>query len=106
MASLDDIREDYCDENLPVLLLLGLVSGLRRLDALLPAPGPVSEGPAPAREGPSGGERLPYLVLGLIALRERLLSALVPIRAEDPARPHGAHSGTSHAEVGLRELLR
>jgi hypothetical protein len=109
MASLDEFRDDYCDENLPVLLLLGLVSALRRMDALLPPPGAPPECP-----GPEGGRdiregRFLYLVLGLIAFRGHLRDALTPMGATGP---WSAPADASRAETpaapwpGLRELLR
>jgi hypothetical protein len=102
MASLDEVREDYCDENLPVFLLLGLVSALRRLEPLLPPPGPPPACPAPAAGGPPGRERLLYLALGLVAFRGHLLSAMAPAAPRDTAREE-----TPAAPLpGLRELLR
>jgi len=50
MAGLDGAREDYADENLPVFLLLGLVSALRRLEPLEPTP--PSSLVVPASPGP------------------------------------------------------
>jgi hypothetical protein len=136
MASLDEVRDDYCDENLPVLLLLGLVSALRRLDPLLPPPGapPACPEPEVGRDVDVREGRFLYLVLGLIAFRGHLHSVLTPIRdagpraaprvaphAEAPAAGVGAKSpggpraastevpgtGTPSAPLpGLRELLR
>ncbi|MCY1020332.1 hypothetical protein [Pyxidicoccus sp. MSG2] len=109
MASLDEVRDDYCDENLPVLLLLGLVSALRRLDPLLPPPGAPPERPEPEVGRDVHEERFLYLVLGLIAFRGHLRSALTPIC---DAGPRAASTGAVRAEVPaapvprLRELLR
>ena len=107
MASLDDVRDDYADENLPVFLLLGLVSALRRLEPLLPPveePPPVSPGHAYGTVPGSG--RFLYLVLGLVAFRHQLLATLPPPRAA--AVPGDAPRGTPPGTGGpsLRELLR
>lgn len=103
MASLDEVREDYCDENLPVFLLLGLVSALRRLEPLLPPPGTPPPCPEPAAGGPPGKERLVYLALGLVAFRGHLLSAIAPVLDDRP----GTRAETpASARPGLRELLR
>lgn len=106
MASLDDVRDDYADENLPVFLLLGLVSALRRLEPLLP---PVEE-PPPGAPGHAhatapGSGRLLYLVLGLVAFRRSLMASLPP---PCEAAASGGPAGEEPAPglPSLRELLR
>lgn len=95
MASLDDAREDYADENPPVFLLLGLVSALQRLEPLLPpveAPCASTEAPGSSTpEATSGAARFLYLVLGLIAFRRHLLATLA---AATPDTPRDASTGT------------
>ena len=92
MNRLDDAREDYADENLPVFLLLGLVSALQRLEPLLPP----TEAPCVATEAsecptgeasPPGSARFLCLVLGLIAFRRHLLATLA---AEESIAARGA----------------
>lgn len=96
MPGINDVREGYADENPPVLLLLGLVSALRRLEPLLP-PEPLPAAPA---EGPGSGRFL-CLVLGLIAFRQHLMATLaLPPEPQDAPQP-GDAGGPS-----LRELLR
>ncbi len=105
MGILDSQRDDFATENLPAYLLLGLVSALRRLDPLLPAPPP--EGTeSPAKEGPPlapGAERLHLLVLGLVSFRRQLLGHL-------PSPPEPEAVPPAHAEPSPlpppRELLR
>jgi hypothetical protein len=106
MASLDDVRDDYADENLPVFLLLGLVSALRRLEPLLP---PVDE-PPPGSPGPAhtpapGSGRFVYLVLGLVAFRRNLVASLPP-PCEAAASGGPATEEPAPGLPSLRELLR
>ncbi len=103
MASLDEARDDYADENLPVLLLLGLVSALRRLEPLLPEPEPLSAWAEPWCAPGSG--RFLYLVLGLAAFRGHLLAALPPPH-EPGATDVSSGAGTRSETPALRELLR
>ncbi len=102
MASLDDVRDDYADENLPVFLLLGLVSALRRLEPLLP---PVEEPPLDAHATEPGSGRFLYLVLGLIAFR-RALEAHLPPPCEAAASGGPAGEEPAPGLPSLRELLR
>ncbi|WP_164009297.1 hypothetical protein [Pyxidicoccus trucidator] len=125
MASLDEVHDDYADENLPVLLLLGLVSALRRLEPLLPPPEPLhappepaattphappeprsaSPGPRPVSPEPAadaaaqvhpGSARFVYLVLGIIAFRGHLLSAFP--RPREAATSDAPRAASGRAE--------
>ncbi|MFP2929918.1 hypothetical protein ACLESO_32935 [Pyxidicoccus sp. 3LG] len=133
MASLDEVRDDYTDENLPVLLLLGLVSSLQRMEPLLPPrPEPTESPPSAAAPGTEPGpSRFLCLVLGLIAFRDRVMSTLMPLRGapkasgasgqpdapeatlahlRDSAKPTVLHGAPDDSEAerapSLRELLR
>lgn len=117
MASQDDARHDYADENLPVFLLLGLVSALRRLEPLLPQVEPLPAAPPPAAStvppGPPGTGRLLHLVLGLIAFRQHLRAMLTPLQEpptvsglRDPGSGASRPAGEAPRPPSLRELLR
>jgi hypothetical protein len=106
MASLDDVRDDYADENLPVFLLLGLVSALRRLEPLLPPEEkPPLDAPGHAHAPAPGSGRFLYLVLGLIAFR-RDLEAHLPPPCEAAASGGSAGEEPTAGLPSLRELLR
>ena len=100
MASLDDVRDDYTDENLPVFLLLGLVSSLQRLEPLLPACPAPSASPPSTAPGPS---RFLCLVLGLIALiGEKAYDQLVRLcEAREASGLVAVHPATAKAQDTL-----
>ncbi|XXX77465.1 hypothetical protein WMF30_01650 [Sorangium sp. So ce134] len=124
MALLDSLRDASADRNVPLHLLLGLVSLARRLDPLLDAPDapepPPGTAASPGAASPGGtaadarGDALIYLLLGAISVRRTLLAELAPLRdarreearraearREDRRAPDPAAAGR-----GLRSLLR
>lgn len=119
MALVDSLREGYVEHNVPLHLLLGLISLARRMDAHLPpspegAPAAHAAGEAPPLAQPvpetPGGDPLLHVLLGLISLRRTLLSELEPLREAHEAaqaRP-GPEAPGPDAQVALpaRDLLR
>lgn len=111
MALLDSLRDASADRNVPLHLLLGLVSLARRLDPLLGAPGsPGPPEPPPSAPAPDArGDALIYLLLGVISLRRTLLAELDPLREARPAEAQREDRGApdlAAAGRGLRSLLR
>jgi hypothetical protein len=128
VALLDSIRDEFTDRNVPMHLLLGMLSLTRRLDAVLgPRDAPMDRRePSPRDdasclhvdaepmgkmqgETPPRGDAFLHLLLGLISLRRTLRDELDPIRAA----PRGAalqHERGTPGPVppaqGLRDLLR
>jgi hypothetical protein len=100
MPRLDSTRDAFADRNVPLALLLGLVSLAHRLGGVAtarrssPPPGP------DAREHP-----LLYLVLGLVSLRRTLLAELEPLREAREVRDHSVPARRP-PEPPLRDLLR
>ncbi|WP_437968045.1 hypothetical protein WMF04_01530 [Sorangium sp. So ce260] len=128
MALLDSLRDASTEGNVPLHLLLGLVSLARRLDPLVGAPGspeppgaPRSPEPPRAPEPPPSaaatgsattgarGDALIHLLLGVISLRRTLLAELAPLREARPAEAQPQSRGApdpAAARRGLRSLLR
>lgn len=113
MALLDSIGDEFAEHNVPLHLLLGLISLARRMDPHLPAPPAAepappapSEAPPPAPEA-AGADPLVHLALGLISLRRTLLADLEPLRAAhaQACRERGA-AGPEAPEPGAPAALR
>lgn len=101
MALIDSVREGYAEHNVPLHLLLGLISLSRRMDVYLPPP---PAGAPPVSEAP-GGDPVLHALLGLISLRRTLLSAVEPIRQAHEAAQ--ARPGPlAPAPPPARDLLR
>lgn len=93
MALLDSVQEAFADRNVPLHLLLGMISIGRRLDRYLPdrperqSPPRPERGdeprPAAARapRRPEPGEQLLYSILGVISIRRVLMAELEAVRA-------------------------
>ena len=95
MAPLHSARGAFGEQNLPLQLLLGLLSGTERVARLLPAD---ASDAAPAAQSP---DRFTALLLGMVSFRRSLLVVLESARAERAA-PDAAAS----APGPLRDLLR
>jgi hypothetical protein len=108
---LDSVRDEFADGNVPLHLVLGLISLARRLDASLPAPpevrAEVDAAPSPPAP-PAPSEAFLYLVLGLVSLRRTLARELDPIRAAHEARRAGSSASrpSPAPNLRLRDLLR
>lgn len=97
--------DDFAERNLLLQLTMGLIAASRTLDELLDAHAPVS----PARRPPSvaGGEpRDPaedagaLVILGLIAFKERLATALAATPEAPTREPSAAPT------IPLKDVLR
>ncbi len=119
MTLLDSVRDEFAEHNVPLHLLLGLLSLARRMDAHLPSSPAGPPAPLMAREAPppepdaAGADPLLHLLLGLISLRRTLLSELEPLRAaheqarRDREAPGlGSPAPGAPASLHARDLLR
>jgi|HubBroStandDraft_6_1064221.scaffolds.fasta_scaffold889275_1 hypothetical protein len=95
MPLLDSTRDEFTERNVPLHLLLGLVSLGRRLDGLLARRRP--EVQDEGREHP-----LVYLILGLLSVRRTLLAELGPLLAAHRPRV----PSPPQPPPPLRDLLR
>jgi MYXO-CTERM domain-containing protein len=87
MALLDSARHDFARENPVLNLAAGALSLARKLDRFLP------EAPEPSPSSiaaPPGGGAFLFAVLGVIALRRRLLGLLTELEAARDAARNGA----------------
>jgi hypothetical protein len=106
MALLETPRAVFSDHDTVLHLLLGLVSGARRLETVLPelpaTPPTQSLSPLDAET-----ERRVLLLLGLISVRRTVLDTLEPQwRAARSAPPREAPSASAEDVPGPRALLR
>lgn len=109
MPLLDSVRDEFAEHNVPLHLLLGLISFARRMDAHLPgSPGegpPAPQAPPAAAEAPRGDPFL-HLLLGLVSLRRTLLSELEPLReAHEVARARRGGEAPGGEAPGARTTV-
>jgi hypothetical protein len=98
MPLLDSTRDEFAERNVPLCLLLGLVSLGRRLDGLLAKRG----APWQERQEPAGEHPLVFLILGLVSLRTKLAAELDPLLST--RRPRVV--SPAPASPLIRDLLR
>jgi hypothetical protein len=97
MPLLDSARDEFTERNVPLCLLLGLVSLGRRLDGVVAKRGPGGEEHA-------GEHPLVYLILGLVSLRTKLAAELDPLLSAHRRRV--AAPAPDSASAPIRNLLR
>lgn len=86
MTLLQRRPNDFAHRNLLLQVTLGLISAAKRFDALVEAHAPPE---APRREGEPALDDALYFVLGLVAFRARLMTAVegIPLPPAPPLPP-------------------
>jgi hypothetical protein len=105
MPLLDSTRDEFTERNVPLHLLLGLMSLARRLDGLLARRRPAVEDARLGYPGPPPQHPLVYLILGLVSVRRTLLAELDPLLAAHRQRDRDTPAPRSPPPP-LRDLLR